>query len=183
MSFYTFGGVPRRFSPINIDATYRPQKTIFFNGRTDWGFQGDGLRAVSATVGYDTRLVKIFQTFYYTRAVTLVPSLQQYANAEGKEPGTLRGSQWSPAIFLGDRDKGLNGGATLFFDFQNRRASRLSPLISSLYTLGYAYDCCAMAVQFYTFNVGVRNENRLVFSFRLNGIGSFGTEQYGQGLR
>jgi hypothetical protein len=40
-----------------------------------------------------------------------------------------------------------------------------------------------MAVQFYTFNVGVRNENRLVFSFRLNGIGSFGTEQYGQGLR
>jgi len=183
MSFYTFGGVPRRFSPINIDATYRPQKTIFFNGRTDWGFQGDGLRAVSATVGYDTRLVKIFQTFYYTRAVTLVPSLQQYSNAEGKEPGTLRGSQWSPAVFLGDRDKGLYGGASLFFDFQNRREARLSPLISSLYTLGYAYDCCALAVQFYTFNVGVRNENRFVFSFRLNGIGSFGTEQYGQGLR
>ena len=62
-------------------------------------------------------------------------------------------------------------------------AARLSPLISSLYTLGYAYDCCALAVQFYTFNVGVRNENRFVFSFRLNGIGSFGTEQYGQGLR
>jgi LPS-assembly protein len=183
MSFYTFGGVPRRFSPINIDATYRPQKTIFFNGRTDWGFQGDGLRAISATVGYDTRLVKIFQTFYYTRAVTLVPSLQRYANAEGKEPGTLRGSQWSPSVFLGDRDRGLYGGASLFFDFQNRRASQLSPLISSLYTLGYAYDCCALAVQFYTFNVGVRNENRFVFSFRLNGIGSFGTEQYGQGLR
>lgn len=183
LSFYTFGGVPRRWSPINIDATYRPQKTIFFNGRTDWGFQGDGLRAVSATVGYDTRLVKIFQTFYYTRSVTLVPSLQRYANAKGKEPGTLRGSQWSPAIFLGDRDRGLYGGASLFFDFHNRRASQLSPLISSLYTLGYAYDCCALAVQFYTFNVGVRNENRFVFSFRLNGIGSFGTEQYGQGLR
>lgn len=183
MSFYTFGGVPRKFSPINIDATYRPQKTIFFNGRTDWGFQGDGLRAISATVGYDTRLVKVFQTFYYTRAVTLVPSLQRYANAEGKEPGTLRGSQWSPSVFLGDRDRGLYGGASLFFDFQNRRASQLSPLISSLYTLGYAYDCCALAVQFYTFNVGVRNENRFVFSFRLNGIGSFGTEQYGQGLR
>ena len=183
MSFYTFGGVPRRFSPLNIDATYRPQKTIFFNGRTDWGFQGDGLRAVSATVGYDTRLVKIFQTFYYTRAVTLVPSLQQYANAEGKEPGTLRGSQWSPSVFLGDRDKGLYAGTSLFFDFHNRRDASLSPLISSLYTLGYAYDCCSLAVQFYTFNVGVRNENRFVFSFRLNGIGSFGTEQYGQGLR
>ena len=183
LSFYTYGGVPRRFSPLSVDATYRPQKTIFFNGRADVGFQGDGLRAVSATVGYDTRLLKVFQTFYYTRAVTLVPSLQQYANAVGKEPGTLRGSQWSPAVFVGDRDKGLYGGTSLFFDLQNRREGRLSPLISSLYTLGYAYDCCALAVQFYTFNVGVRNENRFVFSFRLNGIGSFGTEQYGQGLR
>lgn len=183
LSFYTFGGVPRRFSPLNIDATYRPQKTVFFNSRVDWGFQGDGLRAISATVGYDTKLVKVFQTFYYTRAVTLIPSLQQYADANGKEAGTLRGSQWSPSVFLGNRDRGLYGGTSLFFDFQNRRAGRNTPLISSLFTLGYAYDCCSIAAQFYTFNVGARKENRLVFSFRLNGIGAFGTEQFGQGLR
>jgi hypothetical protein len=71
----------------------------------------------------------------------------------------------------------------VFFDFENRRATRLSPLISSLYTLGYSGDCCGMAIQYYTFNVGARNENRVVFSFRLKGIGSFGTEQFGQGLR
>ena len=56
-------------------------------------------------------------------------------------------------------------------------------MISSLFTLGYAYDCCSLALQYYTFNVGARNENRFVFSFRLNGIGSFGTEQFGQNLR
>ena len=28
-----------------------------------------------------------------------------------------------------------------------------------------------------------RRENRFVFSFKLNGIGSFGTDQFGQGLR
>ncbi len=183
LSFYTFGGVPRRFSPLNIDATYRPQKTVFFNSRMDVGVQGDGLRAISATVGYDTKLLKIFQTFYYTRAVTLIPSLQQYADPNGKEAGTLRGSQWSPSVFLGNRDRGLYGGTSLFFDFQNNRAKNSSPLISSLFTLGYAYDCCAVAAQFYTFNVGIRNENRFVFSFRLNGIGAFGTEQFGQGLR
>lgn len=183
MSFYTFGGVPRRFAPLSIDATYRPKRTIFVNSRIDVGVQGDGLRAMSATVGYDTPKLKFFQTFYYTRAVTLIPSLARYANLEGKEAGTLRGSQWSPSIFIGNREKGLYGGTSLFFDFQNRRAARLSPLISSLYTIGYAYDCCSLALQFYTFNVGVRNENRLTFSFRLNGIGSFGTEQYGQGLR
>ena len=183
LTFYTFGGVPRRFSPLNNDATYRPQKTVFFNSRMDVGFRGDGLRAISATVGYDTRLLKIFQTFYYTRAVTLIPSLQQFADQNGKEPGTLRGSQWSPSIFAGNRDKGLYGGTSLFFDFQNRRENRNTPLISSLFTLGYAYDCCSIAAQFYTFNVGVRRENRFVFSFRLNGIGSFGTEQFGQGFR
>ena len=183
LSFYTFGGVPRRFSPLSIDATYRPQKTVFVNSRLDYGLSGDGLRAISATVGYDKSFVKFFQTFYYTRAVTLIPSLAQYADPLGKEPGTLRGSQWSPSVFLGNRNRGPYGGMSLFYDFQNRRASRQSPLISSLFTLGYAYNCCSLAVRYYTFNVGVRKENRLVFSFRLNGIGSFGTEQYGQGLR
>ena len=183
LSFYTFGGVPRRFSPLNIDATYRPQRTIFVNARVDIGVQGDGVRAVSATVGYDTQLLKIFQTFYYTRAVSLVPSLSQYADTRGKEAGTLRGSQWSPSVFLGNRDHGWYGGTSLFFDFENRRGAKQSPLISSLYTLGYAFDCCSVALQYYTFNVGVRHENRVVFSFRLNGIGAFGTEQFGQGLR
>ncbi len=183
VSFYTFGGIPRRFSPLNVDATYRPQRTIFLNTRLDVGVHGDGVRTASATIGYDTPLLKFFQTFYYTRAVELMPSLRIYANRDGNEPGTLKGAQWSPSIFVGNRDRGPYGGTSLFFDFENRRASQLSPLISSLYTAGYAYDCCSIAVQFYTFNVGVRNENRLVFSFRLNGIGAFGTEQFGQGLR
>jgi LPS-assembly protein len=180
---FSFGGIPRRWSPVNIDATYRPQRTIFVNTRMDFGLNHDGLRDISATVGYDTKLLKIFQTFYYTRAVTLIPSLQQYRNESGNEPGTLRGSQWSPSFFIGNRDKGWFGGTSLFFDFENRRFSKQSPLISSVYTIGYTYDCCALAVQAYTFNVGARQENRFVFSFRLNGIGSFGTEQIGQGIR
>lgn len=148
----------------------------------DIGVQGDGLRNISATVGYDQKLLKFFQTFYYTRAVDLVPSLRQFENRFGKEAGTLRGSQWSPAVFLGDKNDGIFGGTSLFFDFQNRRASKNSPLISSLFTLGYGFDCCSVSTQFYTFRVGVRRENNFVFSFRLNGIGAVGTEQFGQGL-
>jgi LPS-assembly protein len=181
-TFYTFGGTPRRFSPLSVDGTYRPRKTVFVNTRMDVGVQGDGVRAVSATVGYDTSLLKVFQTFYYTRAVTLIPSLQQLYNSD-KEAGTLRGSQWNPSLFVGNRDRGWFGGSSLFFDFQNSRERRTTPLISSLYTIGYASDCCSMAVQAFTYNVGVRRENRYVFSFKLYGIGSFGTEQIGQGLR
>ena len=184
LTFYTFGGIPRRFSPLNIDATYRPRRTVFVNTRMDVGVNNDGLRAISAAVGYDTKLFKVFQTFYYTRAITLIPSLQQYSNRADKEAGTLRGSQWSPSVFIGDRDKGLYGGTSLFFDFENSRTQRRgSPLISSLYTIGYAGDCCAMTLQYYTYDVGIRRENRVVFSFRLNGIGTFGTQQFGQGLR
>ncbi len=183
LSFYTFGGVPRRFSPINIDATYRPQRTIFVNTRMDVDAQTGDLRDISATVGYDKPLLKIFQTFYYTRALTLVPSLQQFSNQFGKEPGTLRGSQWSPSIFIGNRDRGYYAGTSLFFDFENRRGVRGSPLISTLTTLGYAFDCCSVTAQYSTFNVGARRENRFVFSFRLNGIGTFGTQQVGQGFR
>ena len=138
---------------------------------------------MSSSVGYNTPLVKIFQTFYYTRAVTLIPSLVTPPDLSRKEAGTLRGSQWSPSVFLGNRDRGIFGGTSFFFDFENRRATQQSPMISSLITLGYAYDCCSMSLQYYTFNVGVRKENKFVFSFRLNGIGSFGTEQIGQGVR
>ena len=74
-------------------------------------------------------------------------------------------------------------GASFFFDFQKRPGRGDSSLISSTVTLGYAWDCCAVTTQFSSFNVGLRKENRLVFSFRLNGIGSFGTEQFGQRSR
>lgn len=183
LTAFTFGGVPRRFSPLNVDATYRPRRTIFANSRFDLGVQNLALRDLSATLGYDTRLLRIFQTFYYTRAVNLVPALNRFADVTGKEPGTRRGSQWSPTVFAGNRERGIFGGAALFFDFQNRRALKASPLISSTFTLGYAYDCCTVTLQYQTFNVGLRNENRVQFSFRLNGIGAFGTEQFGQAIR
>ena len=138
---------------------------------------------MSATFGLNRTLIQAFSTFYYTRAVALVPSLQQYAKANGTEPGTLRGSQWSPSVFLGNQEKGLFGGLSLFFDFQKHPfAGSNRSLISSTATIGYAWKCCSVTAQDFTFNVGLRNENRFVFAFRLNGIGTFGTEKIGQWL-
>lgn len=179
-SGFSYGGVPRRFSPLNIEARYRPRADIFVDVRTDLDTRGGGLRALSTTFGINRSLVQAFQSFYYTRVIDLVPGLAQFADARGKEPGTLRGSQWSPAIFVGDRERGLYGGASFFFDFQTRPGKGNSSLISSTMTLGYSWDCCAVTAQYFTFNVGVRQEKRAVFSFRLNGIGTFGTEQIGQ---
>jgi LPS-assembly protein len=183
LSGFSYGGVPRAFSPLNIEARYRPRADVFVDLRTDLDTRGGGLRTLSTTFGINRPLIQAFQSFYYTRAVELVPSLAQFADARGKEPGTLRGSQWSPSIFLGDRERGLFGGASFFFDFQTRPGKGSNSLISSTVTVGYTWDCCAVTAQYYKFNVGVRQENRMVFSFRLNGIGTFGTEQIGQRFR
>jgi LPS-assembly protein len=183
-SGFTYGAVPRKFSPLNVDVRYRPSEHLFADFRADLDTHGGAMRAMSATFGLNRALIQAFSTFYYTRAVELVPSLQQYANAAGREPGTLRGSQWSPSIFLGNRDKGLFGGLSLFFDFQKHPfAGSNRSLISSTATLGYTWKCCSVTVQDYTFNVGLRNENRIVFAFRLNGIGTFGTEKIGQWMK
>ena len=193
-SGFTYGGVPRRFSPLNVEARLRAptraDSELFSDVRTDIDVlgEGGGLRDLAVSFGLRRRLavlraIEAFQTFYYTRAITLAPSLSQYNDRRGNEPGTLQGSQWSPSFFIGDRNRGLYGGASFFFDFQNRPSEGSSSLISSTVTLGHAWDCCSVVGQYFTFNVGLRNENRVVFSFRLNGIGAFGTEQIGQRFR
>jgi LPS-assembly protein len=181
-SGFSYGGVPRAFSPLNLELRYRPRADLFVDFRSDLDTHGGGLRTMSATFGINRSLVQAFQTFYYTRAISLVPSLARFGDVRGKEAGTLRGSQWSPSIFIGDREKGLFGGASVFFDFQNRPDKGPNSLISSTVTVGYSWDCCAITAQNSTFDVGLRKENRLLFSFRLNGIGTFGTEQIGQGF-
>ena len=183
LSGFVYGGVPRRFSPINVDARYRPRRHLFADVRTDLDTHGGGMRSLSTTFGLSRTLIQVFQSFYYTRAINLSPDLAKFADSRGLEPGTLRGSQWSPSLFLGNRDRGLFGGASFFFDFQKRPGRGNSSLINSTITIGNSWDCCAVTAQFSTFNVGLRKENRVVFSFRLNGIGTFGTEQIGQHFR
>lgn len=180
LSGFVYGGVPRRFSPVNLDARYRPRRNLFVDFRTDLDTQGGGMRSLSTTFGLTKSALQFFQSFYYTRAIELSPGLARFADSRGFEAGTLRGSQWSPSVFLGHRERGLFGGASFFFDFQKRPGRGDSSLISSTVTIGHSWDCCAVTGQFSTFNVGLRKENRVVFSFRLNGIGTFGTEQIGQ---
>jgi LPS-assembly protein len=180
LSGFSYGGVPRAFSPLNVEARYRPRADVSVDLRSDFDTHGGGVRALSATFGINKPLIQAFQTFYYTRAIELVPSLARYADVRGKEAGTLRGSQWSPSIFIGDRERGLFGGASFFFDYQARPGKGNSSLITSTVTVGYSWDCCAVTAQYNSYNVGVRQERGALFSFRLNGIGTFGTEKIGQ---
>jgi LPS-assembly protein len=181
-SGFTYGGVPRRFSPLNIETRIRPNNVLTADVRTDIDVSSFGVRDLAVSFGYAPHRypIQAFTTFYYTRAVSLAPSLQKFADPlTGREPGTLKGAQWSPTVLYGRTDRGLFAGTSVFFDFQNRPGKK-SPLVSTTFTLGYSWDCCNITVQDFFYNLGLRKENRVVFSFRLNGIGTFGTEQIGQ---
>jgi len=180
ISGFTFGAIPRRFSPLALEVRYRPSRSLTADFRTDLDFVTGGARNISATFGLSRQLIQAFTTFYYTRSINLIAPYDIYSDSRGQEPGTTRGLQWSPSAFVGRTERGLFFGGSLFFDFQNPRATRNFPLVSSTVTAGYSWDCCAVVTQYRTYNVGLRNENRLLFGFRLKGIGSFGTENFGE---
>ena len=166
LSGFSYGGVPRRFSPLNIDARYRPTQHTFVDFRTDLDTRGGGLRAMSTTFGFNrAAIIQAFSEFLLHARDRAGAVARAVCECAGAEPGTLRGSQWSPSVFLGNRERGLFGGLSFFFDFQKRPGRGDRSLISSTVTLGYTWDCCAVTAQYYTFNVGLRKENRLVFSF------------------
>ncbi|MDT4967793.1 MAG: LPS-assembly protein, partial [Acidobacteriota bacterium] len=50
-SGFSYGGVPRRFSPLNIEGKYRPSRNLFADLRADLDVQSGGIRAMSATFG------------------------------------------------------------------------------------------------------------------------------------
>src|SRR5215208_1703155 len=120
LSGFVYGGVPRRFSPVNVDARYRPRRDLFVDFRSDVDTNGHGMRALSTTFGLSRQIIQVFQSFYYTRAIELTPNLARFADPRGFEAGTVRGSPWSPAAFLGNRERGFFGGASFFFYFQKR---------------------------------------------------------------
>src|SRR5260370_25923532 len=50
-SGFSYGGVPRRFSPLNIDVRYRPTRNLFADFRSDIDTHVAGLRAMPASFG------------------------------------------------------------------------------------------------------------------------------------
>ena len=74
---FSYGGVPRRFSPVNVDARYRPRRDLFVDLRTDLDTHGGGMRSFSTTFGLNRPLIQVFQSFYYTRAIELVRRLSR----------------------------------------------------------------------------------------------------------
>ena len=128
--------------------------------------------------GISKGIFSVSQSWYYTRTV----AVDQFRN----DPSTLPGNQLDLSAFAGNPSRGPYGGFTLIYDVRDKTfegTPRDRTLINLTTTAGWAWDCCSVQVQNITFNVGVRNENRIVFAFTFKGIGTFGTENIGQRRR
>ena len=174
LSGFAFGGVRRRFSPLNLRARVRPGAVYYGDLRLDYDTELKGLRDVVISGGLTRGILALSQSWTYTRRLEFEPARF--------DPSTFPGNQLDTAAFVGNPRRGPYGGLILSYDFRQttNRGQDIRNLINLTTTGGWAWDCCSVMVQNVTFNVGVRNENRILVAFSLKGIGTFGTETFGQ---
>jgi LPS-assembly protein len=180
-SGFSYGGIERRFSPINVNARLRPVSALFADVRFDYDVQRNGVKDVALTAGARGRTWSVNETWYFNR---------RFRALRGRvEPGTFSGNQWITSFSLGDTRRGLYGGSRLNIDFTNR-IDESDPedgisggqLLNTRTYLGYSWDCCGVQLNYATFNLpsGLRRESQLYFTFSLAGLGSIGNGNIGQ---
>ncbi|MGQ9897560.1 MAG: LPS-assembly protein LptD [Acidobacteriota bacterium] len=172
-SGFASGGTGRRFSPVNIKLRVMPQAPFAADLRLDFDPVQGGVRSFGFTGGLYRRRFQLSQTWYYSQPRRL---------SDGQpEPGTFTGSQSFTSLALGDPSRGLFGSAAVAYDFSRSPSPttgrfQRKGLIFSSFSLGYAFRCAAVQVNYASVNLGVASAGRLTFTLALRGIGTFGTD-------
>lgn len=178
LSGFAFGGIKRDVSPLNIKARLRPTPTVFADVRLNYDTKFHDIRDFIVGAGVTKGIFSISQSWYYTRRIAV--------DEFRFDPSTLPGNQMDLSAFVGNPARGPYGGFTVSYDLRDKLfngGTRDRKLINLTTTAGWAWDCCSLNIQTITFNAGIRDENRIVFAFTLKGIGTFGTENFGQRRR
>jgi len=175
---FAFGSFARDLSPLNIKARLRPTQSVFADLRLNYDTKYHDFRDFIVGAGITKGIFSVSQSWYYTRRIAV--------DEFRFDPSTLPGNQMDISAFLGNVSKGPYGGFTVSYDLRDKLFNggvRDRRLINLTTTAGWAWDCCSINIQTITFNAGLRDENRIVFAFTLKGIGTIGTENFGQRRR
>lgn len=175
LSGFTFGGISRAFSPVNLQVRYRPLSTLFADVRMDISAEDSIARNLTLGGGLSTDRFLVSARYNLARRVEFAPT--------EFEAGTFDGNQLVTTFQFGDETRGLYGGTRIGYDFTDRLISdEISGgrLRNSNSYMGYQWDCCGVQFNYGTFKAGLRNESAFSFTFSLAGLGSFGTDQFAQ---
>lgn len=152
--FY-YGALPRNFSPIVTQVRVSPPG-FSFDVRGDFDTHYGEFRNFSVTGSFHKPLISLGTSYFITQRFE-------------QEPGTFESNQLQAFLYLGNQAKGLSASSSFSYDAASSR------FLSSLSRANYICDCCGLSVELQSFNLGVRQERQIRFSFSLKGIGSFGT--------
>ncbi|MFB3904485.1 MAG: LPS-assembly protein LptD [Acidobacteriota bacterium] len=151
---FHFGGIRRSFSPVVTQVRFTPDPGTSFDIRGDYDPLFGQYRNFSLT-GYFIRPRFTVGTSYFV--------------TQKLEPGTFESNQLNAMVSLGQLERGLSVTSSFSYDAATSR------FLGSLSRANYFWDCCGVSVEMQSFNLGVRQEKQVRFSFFLKGIGSFGT--------
>jgi LPS-assembly protein len=189
LSGFSYGGIIRNTSPLNVRARLRPTDTFWADVRMNYDTHYNALRDFIIGTGFGRGIFSFSQSWYFSRQIDLdqtgnVTTLQ--GNVSSYDPASFPGNQVDFNAFVGNYTRGPFGGVGLAYDLRDRRFNgeprdpNFRNFINLTASGGWAWDCCSFNVQRVTYNAGVRNESRVIFAFTLKGIGSIGTDNVGQ---
>ena len=150
---FATSSIVRNFAPTNLVARITPAHGITFDARADFDSKLDRLLDASVTTLWHQERIFIAGTYFKTNTL---------------DQGTFNSNQIQGQFGWGRLDRGLSLSVTISYDIFSSR------LLNSHTRLMYFWDCCGVALDYQKYDVGIRSENRLTFSFSLKGIGSFG---------
>jgi LPS-assembly protein len=144
----------RRFSPVTALFRFSPSFRYSVDVRADYDTQRSSFRNTSVTGYFSVSQWFGGVTYFLTRKL---------------DPSSFTSNQVQTLLSYGTPWKGLSASALLNYDIQR------SQLQNSISRINYFWDCCGVSLEFLQFDVNLRNESQVRFSFFLKGLGAFGT--------
>jgi len=147
-------GIQRPISPVSMSLRLTPQPGISYDIRGDYDTRLNRLRDGSVSAIWQRTRYTLVGTYFKTNAI---------------EPSLFQNHHVQSQFIYGNVQRGFSASVTMSYDLQTKA------LLNSHSRLNYAWDCCGASLVYQQFNLGVRSESRITFSFSLKGIGNFGT--------
>ncbi|MFH1573467.1 MAG: LPS assembly protein LptD [Acidobacteriota bacterium] len=152
---------PRSLPPTNLIVRLTPMPSVSYDFRADYDTRYERLRDASLSVHWQEERFIASGTYVKTNALAT---------------GTFESHHIQGLLGYGSPMRGLSASAVISYNI------RTANLLNSNMRLNYIWDCCGVSLQFQQFDLGLRTESRLTFSFSLKGIGSFGNIRRAESL-
>ena len=154
LSAFAFLLGPRNSSPIVSTVRASPISGLGVNWQADYDPRFHAIVDSGLSLDYHWR------KYYFSAGnyeVHTNPLLVPYAN------------QYRGRVQYGDPNKrGWNAGVEAVYDYRQRLLQYTTTLVT------YNTDCCGFNVEYRRYNAGVRDESRIMFSFSIANVNTFG---------